>query len=257
VGRKDGKIGVILDECGESSLVVSHHGGVELHDISDLSDEPRGRAEGEKLGALVIGIASVEYPTIGGLDGDASVAGGVSVEGDEKDLRGESFELADSLKAEPRLASGFLIELPLGVMRPKTGGIALFVEECGGICGASVFGGEEVDFGVWEVAESARVVKVEVCGDNMADIFTAKAASFELFKSGYTGLCGEAELEGEKTTEGFFGIAGIFAVESRIDQDKPVVGFDEEDATGDLFGEVRGVATCPRAAASTMEVVDL
>ena len=247
---------MILDESGESSLVVSHHGGVELHDISDLSDQPRGRAEGEKLGALVIGVASVEYPTLGGLDGDARVTSGVSVKGNEKDFRGESFELADSLEAKPRLASGFLVELPLGVVCPKTGGVALFIEESGGICSASVFGGEEVDLGVWEVAESASMVKIEVCGDDVADIFTAKAASFDLFESGNTGLRGETELEGEKTTEGFFGIASVFAVQPCVDQDESVVGFDEQDATGDLFGEVSGVATCPRAAASAVEVVD-
>lgn len=106
-------VGVVAGEAAE--LV---EGGEALGVVDGAGGGHRGDGVGGvgHLAAEVVGVADVQGPAVAVADGNAAVAGGVTEEGDEEDLRVEAEVEAAGFEAEPGFARGGVGD-PAGIGR--------------------------------------------------------------------------------------------------------------------------------------------
>src|SRR4051812_45507915 len=104
----------------------------------------------------------------------------VSDERDEQDVGRHALELPDALESLPGVAGGGLVRTPGGLTGPLLWSIASLVERRAARHGGVPLAGQQVHAGPGKVVEPARVIEVEVCEDDVADIPRIEAAALNL-----------------------------------------------------------------------------
>jgi hypothetical protein len=185
-------------------------------------------------------VARVHDDPVGGLDGDGRVPAGVAGHGHEHDA---GQHLVPGEPVAPLVAAacvqheaGAVLEL----LRPVAGA----VEQVGVGDGGGVLVGGGVHGGVGEVGESARVVEVEVGEHDVGDVGRIEPAGAQLVQDGAVGVAigSQQVADGPEPARGVGDVGGA---EAGVDEDKSVVGVQQEDVCGEP-GEGEGVHDgCP------------
>src|SRR6185437_15431690 len=99
----------------------------------------------------------------------------------------------------------------------------------------------DVDLRGWEVGESAGVVHVEMCDDDVPDVISLQTHLFD--------LAGDRLLVAQDSSDYVLGrshprrVGAIICAEAAVDQDQPVVGLDKQHVADHRGGRhVHGAA---------------
>ncbi len=226
MGADDEQVGVCAPvEFCKAGVVVPQHFSIEC-------DKGLHRREGTRdTGATVDGavvekrIATVEHPSVAGIDGYACVPAGVASQRDQDYARGDLVKLLGCGETSPLLPSRVVFN-DFGLMCPLSGSVARLLEPRRGGDGAEGLGRGDVNLGVREVGQTADVVQVEVRDDDVADIVTREPELLDLVGGGFV----VAEDGSEKVAQrsdppGGFG--AVVRAEAGVDQHQAAVGFAE------------------------------
>ena len=123
-------------------------------------------------------VAAVQHPSVVGVDGHACVSAGVAGQRDQDYARGDLVKFLGGGETSPLLPPRVVFH-DFGLVCPLGASVAVLSNRDGEVI-AERLGRGDVDLGVREVGQTADVVQVEVCDDDVADIVTPEAELFDL-----------------------------------------------------------------------------
>src|SRR4051795_5191098 len=171
----------LAQQLAQPLLVAQPRAAVGLHQPL-VGPQPRraARVADAHLARVEVGVAGVEQPAAVRPDDDAGVAQRVAGQRHEQNLWRQAVQVAHALETEPALAVRAVLP-PARDAIPLWRAVAVAADEAvPALAGLPELGLQHVDGGRREVLEPARVVEVEVRGDDVAAGARGEAESLDL-----------------------------------------------------------------------------
>lgn len=211
------------------------------------------------FGAMEIGVATVEQPTVRSPDRDAAMPARVARQGNEQRLVARSGNGAHGLKAEPGFAR-FLDRRP-SLDRGDLGrAVAAALGQARRVRGGAKLGGEDMHRRAREIADPSGMVEIEMSGHDVANVARTEAEVRHLPQRRLGDLEPRPHDGVEQETEPP-GFLDVLNPEPGVDQEEAVFALDQEAVSAHRRGRQwrAGAAEQPPAARTqgpAIEVMD-
>ena len=207
-------------------MILSHYLPVECggkFECGERTRHPRGSVD---CAVMKKRVATMQHPTVSGVDRYAGVAAGVSRQRNQHDSRRHLVKLLRGSEASPLLSLRSVLD-DLGAVRPLHRAEAEPLSARRGAQRAERLCGSDVYLGLGEFGYAADVVAIEMRDDDVAHVVPSKTELLDLSDGGFLALQHWAD-EVSRRPHPLCGIAAVFRPEAGVDQDQTVVGLDEQ-----------------------------
>lgn len=216
------------------------------------------------LSILEIGIAGIEKPTTAVFKhGNAGMAPGMPCQRDEKDFGREALKIAYGVETKPRLATAQRVERPVRCIVPLLGTIAFARHERTALAfvGDLLLACGDVYACVGEILNTACVIEIEMCDDDVPDVAWIEAKPTDLRNRGFLGSQLRPVQRDKEAGEAIARSSDILRAIARIDEHQAIIGLDQKAVAYQVSGDPGAVAIeqvpADGAARATIEMVNL
>jgi hypothetical protein len=244
----------------EPFLVVEARRPVLFHEPLIGGEARRAGGLGVHLAPVEIGVARIEQPPVGRVDGHARMAGGMARQGDHEDLGRQSGQAAHRVEPEPALAAP-VVEAPVAHLVPLLGTIAPPPDEAVAALRGFRLRLQHVHGGLGEILQAARMVEIQMGQHDVAHVPGREAPGRHLRQGGVAVLEPDPVHVDEERAQAPVRVLHVPGAEAGIHQDEAArVRLHQQAVAHQLRGRA---ATHPipqpaadRAHAAAIEMVD-